>query len=370
MKTGILSINLHTRKLNYGAVLHSWVFRRLMEARDDIERCDVIDYLPAALEGVDLSRQFMEKASPLHPGDYLRRRKQTAAFARRDAAFQRFFREQMGVTPERYTAARLENERLDYDILFFESDVIWSPKYFRGDFDPVFFGAMPAMAGIKKIAYSASMGQANLDAAQRARLKELLAYPDHISMRERYAARLVRELTDKPVADVLDPTLLAEPGDFDTITAPGGVPGKYVLAYFPTVVDLDILNRAAVYAGARGLRMVEVSNDFVRGPERTIVADAGVEAFLGLIRGANAVFCNSLHGVCLSLLFHRDFYAFDRKGGGEKYRDLCGKFGLEARFIEPNGYREAPPIQWDGVDRLRREWKARSLQWLDGAIRN
>ena len=127
MKTGILSINLHTRKLNYGAVLHSWVFRRLMEARDDIERCDVIDYLPAALEGVDLSRQFMEKASLLHPGDYLRRRRQTDAFARRDAEFKRFFRAQMGVTSERYTAARLEAERLPYDLLFFESDVIWSP---------------------------------------------------------------------------------------------------------------------------------------------------------------------------------------------------------------------------------------------------
>lgn len=370
MITGILSINLHTRKLNYGAVLHSWVFRRLIAARGDVQRCDVIDYLPAALEGEDLSRQFMQKASLRHPGDYLRRRRQTAAFLRREAAFQRFFAAQMNVTPERYTAARLAAEHLPYDVLFFESDVIWSPTYFRGDFDPVFFGAMEGMAGVKKIVYSASMGQAQLDDRQRARLRELLKCPDHISMRERYATKLVQSLTDKPVADVIDPTLLAEPGDFDPITAKRRGDGQYLLVYFPTTVDVAILNRAAEYAAARGLRVIEVSNDFLKGPERRVVADAGVEDFLALLRGAEAVFCNSLHGVCLSLLFHRDFYAFDRLGGGEKYRDLCGKFDLEDRFIDGGAFREAAPIDWERVDRVRGEWKRRSLDWLDEAIKN
>ena len=275
----------------------------------------------------------------------------------------------MHITPERYTLSRLERERLDYDALFFESDVIWSPSYFRGGFDPVFFGALKPMDGIRKIVYSASMGQAQLNDAQRERLRALLKYPDYISMRERYAARLVRELTDKPVADVIDPTLLSEPGDFDAITAPCPAGDKYLLVYFPTHVDAHVLACAADYAGSRGLRLVEVSNYFTGGPARRIVTDAGIEAFLGLLRGAEAVFCNSLHGVCLSLLFHREFYAFDRKNGGEKYRDLCGKFGLEDRFIGGDGFREASPIDWDRVDALRKEYKEASLQWLDHAMR-
>ena len=368
MKTAILSINLHTRKLNYGAVLHSWVFQRLIGARGDVERCDVIDYLPAALEGVDLKRQFMEKASLLHPGDWLRRRRQTAAFARRNEAFERFFREHMRVTPERYTAETIQTARLPYDAVFLESDVIWSPTYFRGDFDPVFFGATDSMRDLRKIAYAASMGQARLDAAQRARLRELLRWPDHISLRERYAAEIVRGLTDKPVADVIDPTLLAEPGDFDAITAPGRVGGGYVLVYFPTHVDAALLEIAAEHAGARGLQLVEVSNYFAPGPKRRVIADAGIGEFLGLVRGAEAVYCNSLHGVCLSILFHRDFYAFDRRGGGDKYRDLCGRFGLEDRFVEAGGFREAAPVDWAAVDALRQGEKRRSLEWLDAAI--
>ena len=369
MKAGILSINLHTRKLNYGAVLHSWVFRRLIEARDDVERCDVIDYLPAALEGVDLRGQFMANASLAHPRDYLRRRMQTAAFRRRDEAFQRFFRAQMHVTPERYTISRLKAERLPYDVLFFESDVIWSPTYFRGAFDPVFFGALPTMDGIRKIAYSASMGQAELDGAQREQLRELLKSPDCISMRERYATRQVQSLTDKPVADVLDPTLLAESADFDAITGHAPAGGRYVLVYFPIMPSAEVLLHAAEYAAARGAKLVEVSNCYTGGPKRKIIADAGVEAFLALVRGAEAVFCNSLHGVCLSILFHKEFYTFVRRGGGEKYRDLCGKFGLEDRYIGSEGFRRASPIDWDDVDRRRREYRRQSLEWLDAAIR-
>lgn len=367
MKTAILSINLHTRKLNYGAVLHSWVFQRLVESRYGVT-CDVIDYLPAALEGEDLKGQFMERASLRHPRDYLRRRRETVAFARRDEKFRRFFERQLKVTPETYTADRLSRERLHYDALFFESDVIWSPNYFKGDFDPVFFGALDTMDGIRKIAYSASMGQAQLGEKQTERFRALLKYPDCISMRERYAAKLARSLTDKPVADVLDPTLLSEPGDFDAITAKRPAGGKYALIYFPTHVDPEILRVAAGFASARGLELIEVSNYFKDGPSRRIIADAGIEEFLALVRGAEAVFCNSLHGVCLSLLFHRDFYAFDRKGGGDKYRDLCGKFGLEDRFIESGGFREAPAIDWNRVDALRREYRRQSLEWLDEAM--
>ena len=46
MKVGIISINLHTRRLNYGAVLHTWAFQQLMLRRGDMDGCEVIDYLP------------------------------------------------------------------------------------------------------------------------------------------------------------------------------------------------------------------------------------------------------------------------------------------------------------------------------------
>ena len=83
---------------------------------------------------------------------------------------------------------------------------------------------------------------------------------------------------------------------------------------------------------------------------------------------AEAVFCNSLHGTCLSILFHREFFAFGIEGGGRKYEDLCGKLGLEGRFCR-DAVPDAAPIDWARVDARREELRAESLAWLDEAVR-
>ena len=86
----------------------------------------------------------------------------------------------MRVSKESYTRQQLDGARLPYDVLVFESDVIWSPGYFNGHFDPVFFGAPAGMRPIPKIAYSASMGQAKLTDAQREEFQELQIGRAHV----------------------------------------------------------------------------------------------------------------------------------------------------------------------------------------------
>ena len=368
LKAGIVSINLHTGRLNYGAVLHSWMFQRLMARRGDLEKCEILDYLP------DAKRQF-------NPWTHFIRQKRkspsklfgalliTPGFVLRYRRFQRFFRKQLKVSDRRYERETLENTVLPYDLIFFESDVIWSPNYFKGSFDPVFFGAPSGMHAIPKIAYSASMGEARLTPDQREELRELLKLPEYISMRERYASAIVRELTDKLVMDVVDPVLLARPADFDPITAPRLVRGKYLLAYYTVNPDPYMLRCVEDYARAHGLKVVEVSIFTHHKLNHRTYTAAGIEQFLSLLRNAEAVFSNSLHGTCLSILYHREFYAMEHSKGGRKYRDLCEKFGLADRFIHVDAFRSAAPIDWERVDALRERYRAESLAWLDGAIK-
>lgn len=369
MRAGILSINIYTGRLNYGAVLHSWFFQKLMLRRGDIDSCEIVDYPPWNRRTYAPWRHFWPKKPLKNPrklGTYLML---TPGYMRRWRKFQAFFGAHLAISEKKYDAESLSGADLPYDILFFESDVIWSPDYFGGSFNMVYFGALPSMKDIRKVVYSASMSDADLSPDHLRELDELLRYPDAISMRERYASEIVRAHTDKPVADVIDPVLLAEPEDFDEITAPRQVKEKYVLIYYPIRPDGYVTGCARQYAAARGLRVVEVSlypNSGLR--HRTFVA-AGIEAFVSLVRNAEAVFCNSLHGACLALLFHREFYAFERSGGELKYRDLCGKFGLENRFIQKNAYREDAPVDWDRVDAIRQRYKRESLAWLDGAIK-
>lgn len=368
MKIAILSINLHTKALNYGAVLHSWFFQKLMQRRDDVERCDVIDYTPVQLEKRNMRLNTLSAASLRKPKLLFRNLLITPAFIRRYDRFERFFQNEMQITAERFTQERLRRAALPYDTVIFESDVIWSPNYFGGHFDPVFFGALDSMKSMNKIAYSASMGNAQLTEAQKAECRELLKSLDAISMRESYASELVRTLTDKPVADVIDPVLLAEPRDFDEITSKRLVKSDYLLVYFPINPDPYIINCAHQYAKKRGLKVVEVSCQPIHFIRNKTYAAAGIEDFLSLIRNASVVFSNSLHGTCLSLLFHREFYAFDRRGG-RKYKNLCQKFQLEDRFIQDQRFVEGAPINWAQVDQLREALRDESLRWLDGRLK-
>lgn len=368
MNVAILSINLHTKKLNYGAVLHSWYFQKLMSQRADIEICDVIDYMPPLLENRNMRMNTLTFISLKKPRMLIRNLLITPAYMRRYARFEWFIRREMRITKECYTHERLKDASLPYDVIVFESDVIWAPNYFGGRFDPAFFGAMDSMRNMRRIAYSASMGNAKLTDEQKDECRGLLQSLDAVSMRETYASALIRSLTDKPVADVVDPVLLADPAEFDEITSRRIVKRDYLLVYFPINPDPYIIGCAHRYAKKHGLQVVEVSCQPVHFLRNKTYAGAGIEDFLSLIRNASVVFSNSLHGTCLSLLFHRPFYAFDRHGG-EKYRDLCRKFALEDRFVANERFVEATPIDWPRIDSLRAKYRAESLAWLDGQLK-
>ena len=393
MKAAILSINLHTKKINYGAVLHSWCFQQLLKRRADVESCEIIDYVPSSLEGEDLRLYNIKLISSKAQGknsagsaksgkkrpDIIKASKTllrglliTPAHILRFYRFRRFFRENLKISPKQYTEKQLDEATLPYDAVFFESDVIWSPAYFEGRFERAFFGALDSMKAVRKIVYSASMGEAKLTDAQRSELRELLKYPDAISMRETYASQIVRALTDKPVADVVDPVLLAEPEDFEAITARRLIKEDYLLVYFPILPDKKTLLCARRYAREHGLKVVEVSDQPLHSLKNRTYASGSIENFLSLIKYASVVFAASLHGMCLSLLFQREFYAFERAGGGRKYQDLCQKFQLDDRYIRLNSaeshFKEATPIDWAKTNALRESFRRESLEWLDAQI--
>jgi len=368
LNVGIISINLHTRRLNYGAVLHTWAFQQLMLRRGDVDGCEVIDYLPDGRDQGSPWTYFIRKKKG-NPVKLLGALLITPGFVRRYRRFQDFFSRNMRVSKESYTRRQLEDRRLPYDVLVFESDVIWSPGYFNGHFDPVFFGAPAGMRPIPKIAYSASMGEAKLTDAQREEFRELLKLPEYISMRERYASQIVHTLTDKPVMDVVDPVLLADPADFDPITAPSPVQGRYLLAYYTVNPEAWMLQRVDAYAKTHKLRVVEVSIFTHHKLRHKTFTAAGIGQFLSLIRNAEAVFSNSLHGTCLSLLYHREFYAMEHVNGGRKYRDLCEKFGLSDRYLREDDAVPVASIDWAKVDGLRTKYRDESLAWLDEAMK-
>jgi len=364
MKVGTISLNINTHDLNYGAVLHSWAFQKFL-LRNGVDT-EIIDYTTPLYEKMNFKYPFfhyLKNKGIVFAGISMVR---IPSHRIRYQKFKNFIHKEMIVSKKHYTKDTLRNEKLDYDILVCESDVIWSADFFNGDFDDTFFLALPSMTLIKKVAYAASMANAELNEMQLARLKELITNFEAISCRETYAAELVTKLWSKEADCVLDPVLILSEKDYHSIIAQRIIKEPYVLLYIPVGYDLQLIKKAKRYAKRRGLKLVEISSyPWDRISHKTITK-AGIEEFLSLIKNAEVVLSNSFHAVCFSVIFHKEFFAFTRRTG-KKIKDICERLGLSERFIE-NEIVDVPLIQYEKVDALLENEKKKSIEFIERHI--
>lgn len=97
-----------------------------------------------------------------------------------------------------------------YDCFITGSDQVWNPdwinKYLSLDF--VEDGKVTA-------SYAASTGKVNLNVSEQQKLKRALNNTKYISIRENESIASLQKLTDKPIINVLDPTLLLSRSEWD-----------------------------------------------------------------------------------------------------------------------------------------------------------
>ncbi|MCR4946852.1 MAG: hypothetical protein K5929_07925, partial [Lachnospiraceae bacterium] len=72
MKIALLSINLHTKTLNFASMLHSYVFQQFLK-KNDIDST-VIDYYPPYFKGFDVTHPLFWYAE--HPSKKIRKWKE------------------------------------------------------------------------------------------------------------------------------------------------------------------------------------------------------------------------------------------------------------------------------------------------------
>ena len=347
MKIGTISLNINTHDLNYGAVLHSWAFQKHLQKFSNVET-EVIDYI---------TPQFYDKNLKFPVLDLLQQGKikssvvsavRLFSHAKRFDKFQDFVAHNFDVSAEKYSQEKLNQAKLPYDVVICESDVIWSPEFFGGDFDPAFFLQLDSMKNMVKIAYSPSMANGKLTKEQEEKLKYLTKDLDCISARETYTAAYLQKICKRDVDCVLDPVFLLNAEEYDKITAKRMIPEPYLLLYFPLEHNVEIIKCAKKYAKEHGLKLVELSRYPWDRLSHTTITDAGIEEFLSLIKYADMVFSNSFHAVCFSMIFGREFFGFSRRTG-LKIKDICERLQVPERFIEISNNNNLPSEKVDYV---------------------
>lgn len=218
-----------------------------------------------------------------------------------------------------------------FDYYVCGSDQIWNPS-FAGE--SRYFAAFAAKE--KRIAYAASFGISKLPEAVIGRYKKSLTNMNSISVRESAGRQIVKELTEREVQVVIDPTLMLDEKEWKAIAEKPKfkLPDNYILTYFWGNYCEETAEYVYKLAEENGLEIISLNaqeeNDYWNG--------TGPSEFIWLIENAELVCTDSFHASVFSILLDSPFIVFRRFAGNNdmhsRIDNLLGMFQLTERFSE------------------------------------
>ncbi|NQW46186.1 MAG: polysaccharide pyruvyl transferase family protein [Planctomycetes bacterium] len=310
-RVGVLTFH---RCINYGAY---WQARCLVEALRSQQHDAVL--LDHRSWRVDL-REWTWGLRPVSPEfipplDFFRYAGKEWAFFRAAARLPRSrpFRLEQPATME------------EFDVVLVGSDEVWSPKHaWYGDC-PIFYGA-----GVRTkclAAYGASFGghcaSEGLDAARSGWLRAF----DSISVRDENSRSLVRAVTGRDVAVVLDPCLQF-PVDPDPVRH---VPDGPYVALYGYRFSTPFARHVQSWARRNGLRTISIGyrNDWAD----VNWLSAGPNEFAHCMGGAQVVATNFFHGCVFALRHAKPFVCEMLTKRSIKVQELMRTVGAESHLM-------------------------------------
>ena len=223
----------------------------------------------------------------------------------------------------------------DYDAYISGSDQIWNP-YTETNLAPYFLQFAPQKA--KKISFASSFGVAEIPQFAKAKYKEWLNQYNALSCRELAGVNIIKELTGKDAAHVLDPTLLLNKDQWMQIKGVEiEVQDKFVLIY-ETRPSLYIQRIAIDYSKKNKIPIYRLCLQAIGNKEDDTIInieDAGPADFIYLFSKASLVVTNSFHGTAFACNFCKNFYTVISHFGKKNSRmiSLLEKLELTNRII-------------------------------------
>lgn len=299
---------------------------------------------------------------------------------RRHNDFTNLMHSALQLTPKFYEdLSQMGDLETQYDVFVSGSDQIWNMDAW--DYSDAYF--LSFVHHKPKVSYASSMGGHILDkrgdTALANHYRTLLADYQAISVREKTAQDYLQPLLDKPVTQVIDPTLLLERKDYEEITAPRLVEEPYIFYYAIDSIELNDSAAKAVqqYAQATGLPVyVMFTGNKSYGLEKYgfhLLEVAAPNHYLSLIKNAEHVLTASFHGTAFSILFGKQFHVVRGKHNGKVNMDdrmssLLSTCGLERQqLIEGEAWTD-DVIDYECVYPLLDVERNRSLDYLQSAL--
>ena len=262
------------------------------------------------------------------------------------------------------------------------SDQVWKPFTFWFTAKQYLTFADPE----RTIGYAPSVGWKEIPTEAVANVpqwKTWLSHVKYLSARDVPSAKLLKRVTGRDVATVIDPTLLLTPDEWLGILPPpryaseiseilnGGKP--YLLAYLLDSSP-ERENIAVRLSQKLGLDVIWLTGRSNTGPVQRNCAETDPSGFVHLISGASFVVADGFHGCCFAINFSKPFIFIARKAGpgnDSRIEDLHERMGISGRIVSSIADLEQKDLKLDFAKtvQLLSNGRNESIKYLQKALK-
>lgn len=324
-----ISIITCSRVNNYGALLQTFALCRYVFSLG--HSVQVIDYRPSYLEfctrlwycaGFDIKEWCKMVLRWRNRATVISKYRGVSDFANRHVPF---------TIREYRSIDELRTDPPMADVYIAGSDQIWNPELPNGTDEAFYLDFGPS--SIKRISYAASFGVETMSSGYCYNMEKMLSNLDAVSVREESGQRICSDYGVRSVL-VCDPVLLLPSGFWMGIADESCVPECSYLLVYDLMKSRVIERTAKMIARHHNLRIISVSPYWLSYAHNNY-GDCTPAQFLGLIKNAGFVLCNSYHGCLYSLIFNRDFLVVERTDGlNTRMREFLYRYGLAKLLIK------------------------------------
>ncbi|NDI34876.1 polysaccharide pyruvyl transferase family protein [Chengkuizengella sediminis] len=279
-----------------------------------------------------------------------------------------FFSKWVGFKKEQKVFRTIKNDNshiIEFDLIIFGSDEIWNSGRKEFAKNPILWGE--GIDSENLIAYAPSINRSTLEQI------ETLEYPERnlkkfksIMVRDEHTKDVLSHLTKKDINIVLDPTMLLNSEEYQTVKTKA-CNDKYVLLYtYGNHLNNDQIKKIKNFAASKQLKLVS-SNSWFNWCDINIGATPF--EFISLVKNAKYIVTDTFHGTIFSILFSKQFVSF--AGDNVKVIELLKALDLNSRIPASNTELESimdTKIDYDRVNELRDSLRKESLQLLTDAL--
>lgn len=212
------------------------------------------------------------------------------------------------------------------DIYISGSDQVWNPKSLR---DELFLSFAPDDAVIAS--YAASMGNEIIPDSNKELFAKYISRYDAISVREDTIPTIIKDYTEKPILQHVDPVFLLDKDEWKKLSKPyNNLKFKKYIMLYMIEFDRSYIKEFKKLRKATGLPIVLVTiGGLKRNFADQVIMDASPEEFLHLLSGAEMVVASSFHGCALSIVFNKPFISISGKDKPSRIESMLRHFQLE-----------------------------------------